>query len=70
MRSTKTGFGTKIPNQFNAEGRLQPGDESEGEEEVDDDEDDEDGIDVDEEGDDQSDHNFWLLRQLNIYINF
>jgi clusterin-associated protein 1 len=57
MRSTKTGFGTKIPNQFNAEGRLQP-EEDEEEEEVDEDEDD-DGIDVDEEEEgDQSDHNF------------
>lgn len=58
MRSTKTGFGTKVAGQFNARGGLQPGDESEGEdEEVDDDEEDEDGIDVDEEGD-ESDHNF------------
>jgi hypothetical protein len=53
MRSTKTGFGTKINGQFNAEGCLQPGEDSEGEdEEVDEDDDDEDGIDVDEEGDD------------------
>lgn len=59
MRSTKTGFGAKIPNQFNAEGRLQPGEESEDDEGEEDEDDD--GIDVDEEeeeGDDQSDHNF------------
>ena len=53
MRSTKTGFGNKIASQFNAEGGLQPGDESEGEDEdIEEDDDDEDGIDVDEEGDD------------------
>ena len=57
MRSTKTGFGTKV-NQFGAQGRLQPGEDSEGEEEDgDEDEEDEDGIDVDEDGD-ESDHNF------------
>ena len=46
--------------QFNAEGGLQPGEESEGDDEdIEEDDEDEDGIDVDEEGDDQSDHNFW-----------
>ena len=59
MRETKTGFGAKS-GAYQAEGGLQPEDESEGDEEedVEEDEEGDDGIDQDDEDDEESDHNF------------